>query len=155
MWGYGAPVSALTFDDNQLELTLTPGAKPGDALWLKVEPEEPYYTYDLKATTVAADQPATVRIDRDPGSKVVRVRGSVAIGAPYTTEIAIADPAEYAAIVLKTMLEVDGVKVTGVARAKHRLSDDTQEFSTKSRTIRSLSSTRQAAPPGNAADPFS
>jgi serine-type D-Ala-D-Ala carboxypeptidase/endopeptidase (penicillin-binding protein 4) len=133
VWGYGAPVSALTINDNQLELTLTPGAKPGDAVSVKVSPEEPYYTFDVKATTVATDQPATVRIDRDPGSKVVRIRGSVAIGAAYSTELAIADPAEYAAMVLKTMLEVDGVKVTGVARAKHRLSDDTQEFSTESR----------------------
>jgi len=134
VWGYGAPVSALTLDDNQFELTLTPGDKPGDPLWLKVEPEEPYYTFDVKATTVAADQPATVRIDRDPGSKVVRIRGSVAIGAPYSTEIAIADPAEYAAMVLKKMLEIDGVKVTGVARAKHRLSDDLNGFSEESRT---------------------
>ena len=26
VWGYGAPVSALTINDNQIEVTVTPGA---------------------------------------------------------------------------------------------------------------------------------
>jgi D-alanyl-D-alanine carboxypeptidase/D-alanyl-D-alanine-endopeptidase (penicillin-binding protein 4) len=87
-----------------------------------------YYAVEGKVTTVAAKQPAGIRIDRDMGSHTVRVLGTVALGEPYSTEIAIADPAEFAAQALKQALEARGVKVDGVARASHRLSTDTKEF---------------------------
>jgi D-alanyl-D-alanine carboxypeptidase/D-alanyl-D-alanine-endopeptidase (penicillin-binding protein 4) len=134
VWGYGAPVSALTINDNQLELTVTPGAKAGEDPTVKLWPGIAYYTLDVKVATVDAKAPASVRIDRDPGSKVLRIRGSVAVGKPYTDEIAIDDPAEYAAVALKSLLEMDDVHVTGVARARHRLSESTVGFNTESHT---------------------
>lgn len=133
VWGYGAPVSALTITDNQFELEVTPGTRPGEKATVALQPAIPYYTLDVKVTTVAPKQPASIRIDRDPGSKKVRVVGTVAVGQPYSTEIAIDDPAEYAAIVLKSLLETDGVKISGIARARHRLSDDTEGFNHESR----------------------
>ena len=132
VWGYGAPVSALTIDDNQLELTVTPGAKAGDAAAVKVWPGIAYYTLDVKVATVDAKAAASVRIDRDPGSKVLRIRGSVAVGKPYSDEVAIDDPAEYAAVALKSLLELDDVHVTGAARARHRLDEGTTGFNTES-----------------------
>jgi D-alanyl-D-alanine carboxypeptidase/D-alanyl-D-alanine-endopeptidase (penicillin-binding protein 4) len=72
---------------------------------------------------------------RAAGSKLLRVYGSIAIDAPpEVEEIAIADPAEYAAIALKAMLEARGIRVTGVARAEHRLARDTQAFSAEAGT---------------------
>jgi D-alanyl-D-alanine carboxypeptidase/D-alanyl-D-alanine-endopeptidase (penicillin-binding protein 4) len=47
---------------------------------------------------------------------------------PIVSEIAIDDPAEYAAMALKEMLEARGIRVTGKARAAHRLSVDVADF---------------------------
>jgi D-alanyl-D-alanine carboxypeptidase/D-alanyl-D-alanine-endopeptidase (penicillin-binding protein 4) len=57
------------------------------------------------------------------------VYGSIAVDAqPDEEEIAIHDPAEYAAVALKGMLEARGIVVTGKARAKHRISNDAAGF---------------------------
>ena len=81
--------------------------------------------------TGAAKSGDHVQIERAPGSKVLRVYGSIAVDSqPDVEEVAIHDPAEYAAMALKGMLEARGIVVTGVARAKHRLPTDAQGFLT-------------------------
>jgi len=110
----------------------TPDSFSASVTTVKVWPGIAYYTLDVKVTTVEAKAASSVRIDRDPGSKVLRIRGTVAVGKPYTDEIAIDDPAEYAAVALKSLLEMDDVHVTGVARARHRLSENTAGFNTES-----------------------
>jgi D-alanyl-D-alanine carboxypeptidase/D-alanyl-D-alanine-endopeptidase (penicillin-binding protein 4) len=68
-------------------------------------------------------------MERALGSKVLRVYGSIAVDAqPDEEEVAIHDPAEYAAIALKGMLEARGIVVTGKARAEHRISNDANGF---------------------------
>ena len=132
VWGYGAPVSALTLNDNQIKLTVTPGKKAGDLATYVLDPEMPaYYTIDMKVTTGPAKSGNSVQIERAIGSKAVRMYGSIAVDdQPDTEELAIDDPAEYAAIALKAMLEERGVKVDGVARAKHVLSMEARGFQT-------------------------
>jgi D-alanyl-D-alanine carboxypeptidase/D-alanyl-D-alanine-endopeptidase (penicillin-binding protein 4) len=63
---------------------------------------------------------------------VLRVYGSIAVDAqPEEEEVAIHDPAEYAAVALKGMLEARGIVVTGKARAEHRISSDAKGFMAK------------------------
>ena len=79
--------------------------------------------------TGAAKSGDHVQIERALGSKVLRVYGSIAVNSqPDVAEVAIHDPAEYAAVALKGMLEARGIVVTGVARAEHRLPTDTSGF---------------------------
>lgn len=131
VWGYGAPVSALTVNDNQMDVTVEPGevGKPATA---KLDPQTSYYTLQVNVQTVAAKQPASIRIDRSLGSRVVKISGTVAVGEPYTTELAIEDPAEFAAMALKSALEAHGVQVDGDAVAKHRPDTDVRGFSSES-----------------------
>jgi D-alanyl-D-alanine carboxypeptidase/D-alanyl-D-alanine-endopeptidase (penicillin-binding protein 4) len=135
VWGYGAPVSALTINDSQLKLTVTPGEAPGKPAAVAIDPIAPYYTVDTASlTTGPARSGDHVQIDRAMGSKVLRIYGSIAMDAHADEEeIAIHDPAEYAALALKTMLEARGILVTGVARAKHRISSDSRGFLQASR----------------------
>lgn len=130
VWGYGAPVSALTITDNQLKVTVTPGTAAEKPATVTVDPAVPYYTVDAtELTTGAAKSGSHVQIERAPGSKVLRVYGSIAVDAkPDEEEVAIHDPAEYAAIALKALLEMRGIVVTGVARAQHRISSDPESF---------------------------
>jgi serine-type D-Ala-D-Ala carboxypeptidase/endopeptidase (penicillin-binding protein 4) len=130
VWGYGAPVSALTINDNQIKVTVTPGMSAGNPAIVVVDPAVPaYYTLDVSVTTGEKKGGSHVQMERALGSKVLRVYGSIAVDAqPDEEEIAIHDPAEYAAMALKGMLEARGIVVTGVARAQHRISTDAEGF---------------------------
>ena len=134
VWGYGAPVSALSITDNQLKVTVTPGIAAGKPAAVAVDPVMPYYTLDVSGlTTGAAKSGSHVQMERALGSKVLHVYGSIAADAqPDEEEVAIHDPAEYAAVALKGMLEARGIVVTGIARAEHRISNDTEGFVSQS-----------------------
>jgi D-alanyl-D-alanine carboxypeptidase/D-alanyl-D-alanine-endopeptidase (penicillin-binding protein 4) len=145
VWGYGAPVSALSVNDNELRLTVTPGARAGEPAVATFTPAVPYYTVQMTAVTGTKGSPSALRIERELGSKVVRVSGAIAVDAAADAEeIAIGDPAEYAAVALKGMLEERGIVVTGVARALHRPDVDLKGF---------LAESREAFPDGLAARP--
>jgi serine-type D-Ala-D-Ala carboxypeptidase/endopeptidase (penicillin-binding protein 4) len=121
-WSYGAPVSALTVNDNVVYLNLPPNGQPSP--W---NPDTPYYTLQSSLTTLPGTQPASPGIDRQPGSKNVRVYGTTNQSGLHVA-LAIEDPAEYAAIALHQMLLAHGIEVKGTARAHHRPSTDTQDF---------------------------
>jgi D-alanyl-D-alanine carboxypeptidase/D-alanyl-D-alanine-endopeptidase (penicillin-binding protein 4) len=122
LWGYGAPVSALTIHDNQIDVTITPvpsanGSAPAD---VRLSPDLPYYTWERSVDTSDDLAQNSVLFERSPGSKDLSITGTVATKAgPMHEEIAIKDPAEYAALALKTALEMRGVVVKGGAIARH------------------------------------
>jgi D-alanyl-D-alanine carboxypeptidase/D-alanyl-D-alanine-endopeptidase (penicillin-binding protein 4) len=130
VWGYGAPVSALSVNDNQVKVTVGPGAVAGMPAVVAMDPVVAYYGVDTSGLmTGVAKSGSHVGIDRAMGSKVLRMFGTIAVDAkPEEEEVAIADPAEYAAMALKGMLEERGVEVKGVARVEHREAVDTEGF---------------------------
>ena len=127
-WGYGAPVSALSIVDNKLALTVNPGPAPGSPATATLDPAAPFYHLDTDVRTVPAKAQASLGIDRAPGSRNVRLFGTVALGAPHEEDLAIDDPAEYAAILLKQLLESRGITIDGTAHAMHRLSSITATY---------------------------
>ena len=130
VWGYGAPISALTVTDNQFALKVTPGAAAGQPPVVTVDPIFPYYTLDTTALVTGPPKSGNhVQMDRLVGSRMLRIYGSIAVDSrPDNEEVAIEDPAAFAAAALKSMLEARGVLVTGVARAKHRTPVDSRPF---------------------------
>jgi D-alanyl-D-alanine carboxypeptidase/D-alanyl-D-alanine-endopeptidase (penicillin-binding protein 4) len=143
VWDYGAPVSALSIADNQLKLTVTPlplspltvPPPPTSDSPIKpsVELEQngvPYYTLQSEVRTVPAHTHAAgIQIERQPGSRILRVFGEIAADAhPDIESVAIADPAEYAAMALRMMLQQAGIEVTGAARAQHHSVHDSRDF---------------------------
>lgn len=115
---YGTGNSALTLDDNEVPLTVTPGTvgrAPGVAAL-------PYYTIDVRATTVPAGGRTSLDVERLPAERTLRLTGTIAADAPpRTVRTGIDDPAHYAAWRFRTLLEARGVKVTGTVQARHRL----------------------------------
>jgi serine-type D-Ala-D-Ala carboxypeptidase/endopeptidase (penicillin-binding protein 4) len=124
VWGYGAPVSGLSVEDNQIQVTVRPGRttkeKP-DVEWQAGIPA--YYRLDVSGlSTGIAKSGSHVQMDREPGSKVLRVYGSIAVDSePDSEHVAIEDPAEFAAFALRGLLEARGIRVDGTAKAKHRV----------------------------------
>jgi D-alanyl-D-alanine carboxypeptidase/D-alanyl-D-alanine-endopeptidase (penicillin-binding protein 4) len=152
VWGYGAPVSGLSVDDNQLQITVTPGRSEKDrpaVVWQTGVP--PYYALDVSGlVTGAPGSGAHVQMEREAGAKTLRVYGSIAVDAKADVEeVAIADPAEFAAMVLKAQLEARGVVVDGTARARHR--SVTQGTGFLSESMRPLAGLPDAISPGASA----
>lgn len=124
VWGYGAPVSGLSVNDNQVLVTVFPGKTGTDPPTVRWPDGIPmYYQIDTTGLVTGPRRSAShIEFQRDPGSKVLRIFGSIAERSePDSEQVAIADPAEFAAIALKELLEARGIKVGGVARAKHRI----------------------------------
>lgn len=112
----GTGISALTLDDNELPLTVTPGAA-GQA---PVVATPGYYGVSNGARTVASAG-AGIAFDRAPNGDLVRLTGTIAAGAaPEKLRLGIDDPAHYAAWTLRNMLAARGVKVTGAVTVRHR-----------------------------------
>ncbi|MCS6953811.1 MAG: D-alanyl-D-alanine carboxypeptidase/D-alanyl-D-alanine-endopeptidase [Bryobacterales bacterium] len=120
LWDYGAPVSALTLNDNMMWLTLHPGAKPGWPAVVSLRPAVEYYVVHNHTVTRerAEDRVAIARL---PGTRELRIWGEIGLRDPERTfELAVDDPARYAAAALADALLRRGVVIRGVPRAQHR-----------------------------------
>src|SRR5216683_111528 len=120
VWEYGAAISAIVVDDNTVALTLTPSEQAGSPVQAAVAPATPDFSVENDVTTSAADAKSDLTLTREPGSNLVVVKGTLpAKSAPRKLVLAIEEPAQHAAATLKRLLEERGVKVAGVARARH------------------------------------
>jgi D-alanyl-D-alanine carboxypeptidase/D-alanyl-D-alanine-endopeptidase (penicillin-binding protein 4) len=117
-WSYGAPVSALTVNDNAIDLTVRPGSKAGAAVSITSgPPAASFMTILNRATTTAKGTRSDLRIHRGVGANTLEISGSVAIGDDgYTGGVAIPDPALAFVAMLRDALIKRGVKIDGRLR---------------------------------------
>lgn len=126
-WSYGAPASALSFNDNTIELSMRADASAPGGVLAEWSPVSDYFTLD-STTTVAADgATAHPGLQRMPGSLLVRTWGTVPAKG-YHVSLAVDDPADYTATAFLQALLSRGIQVTGSATAAHRLPIGTGDF---------------------------
>jgi D-alanyl-D-alanine carboxypeptidase/D-alanyl-D-alanine-endopeptidase (penicillin-binding protein 4) len=103
----------------------------------------------MYATSTEQKKPTQIRIERSPGSRLLRIYGYIAEGAPPIVEqVAIDDPTEYAAMALKHLLEERGIVVTGAAKVFHATARPTLNFAAESSTpIANLAPVSGSSPP--------
>jgi len=126
-WSYGAPVSALTFNENTDQLTIAAdSATPGQtqAMW---SPDVDYYTIDNRMVPVESGQEAHPGLERRPGSMMIRAWGT-APAAGLHVNLAVEDPAQFTAAAFRQALMLRGIKVTGSAESRHKFPSGTGEF---------------------------
>jgi D-alanyl-D-alanine carboxypeptidase/D-alanyl-D-alanine-endopeptidase (penicillin-binding protein 4) len=120
LYEYGAPVSALTINDNAFTLTVRPGAAEGDAAAVLLNPALEYYRIDNRVVTVAAGGERAIHCTRAPGSPDLQIWGTIPLRDPgRDLVLGIEDPARYAALALRQALEDRGISVGGGAAAVH------------------------------------
>jgi serine-type D-Ala-D-Ala carboxypeptidase/endopeptidase (penicillin-binding protein 4) len=125
---YGAPVSALTVNENVVTISIEPGVRAGDPATLSLQPALEYFTIDNRVLTGTRGGEGSVRIRRIPGSRQWLLTGSVPAGHAAVSEIIpIDDPALYAASALYDALARRGVVIRGHAVARHRSLADEYE----------------------------
>jgi D-alanyl-D-alanine carboxypeptidase/D-alanyl-D-alanine-endopeptidase (penicillin-binding protein 4) len=119
---YGAAVSAIAINDNAITASVSPGAREGDPAAITLEPAVEYYAISNRIRTVAAGGERALHVHRAPGSLELELSGTIPLGASAADlALGIADPAEYAALAFRQLLEERGVAVRGTATARHLL----------------------------------
>lgn len=119
-WIDGAPVSALSFNDNVLFIRIHPGEQVGEKALVTTDPETTYYEIDNRIVTSAAGVARKIGVHRDAGSLKVLLWGSLPLNDSGTSEaITIEDPADFTAQLFRGILEKRGITITGKTRARH------------------------------------
>lgn len=126
-WSYGAPVSALTFNDNTIGLSIFPDESAPGGVAAAWEPNVDYFTLDNTMTIAPRGQAAHPGLQRMPGSLLVRVWGSAPADG-FHANLAVEDPAEFTAEAFAQALLHRGITVTGSTTFAHRLPTDAGDF---------------------------
>lgn len=124
---YGPPVSALTFNDNVVHLTLGPAPAAGQPVRITVTPAftvttnradpEPLVVLENSALTAPKPHENTLRFDRLPGSSQIRVAGELPVGSERVGEdVSVPSPARYFGFALREALALEGIAVAGHVR---------------------------------------
>ncbi|MGH9467760.1 MAG: D-alanyl-D-alanine carboxypeptidase/D-alanyl-D-alanine endopeptidase [Terriglobales bacterium] len=120
MWDYGAPVSALTLNDNTRWLQIFPAFQPGRPPRLVWSPALLPPVVENEGRTGAPGSATRVHLNIDPATGALRLTGTIALDSPGVLEaLAVRRPAFYAAQLLRHALEEQGVAVEGKAVACH------------------------------------
>ena len=111
--GYGAPVTSLILNHNELRVVAYPGqvGEPVRLEWLD-EVEERQWQIENWTTTVPASGSGVTWVGRDLSRPILYIYGQRAVGAPPDeSSISIPDPAEYVSRRFRAALESNGIRV--------------------------------------------
>jgi D-alanyl-D-alanine carboxypeptidase/D-alanyl-D-alanine-endopeptidase (penicillin-binding protein 4) len=116
-WWYGAEVSALTVNDNSVDLSVKPGARVGDPCRIGVGPDTPLVTVVDRTKTSERGSTRELSVNRPLGQNTIEIRGTMPIDdRGFTASLAVSRPASFFAAMLRTALERRGVVFTGKTR---------------------------------------
>ncbi len=110
---YAAEISALSFNDNCIDITLegTQAGRPASLHW---EPLRTTYVQLINQTrTIAANRPLRERYERKPGTNTILLRSQVPEGRIETKSLTISNPTRYFVHVLREVLVREGIAVQG------------------------------------------
>jgi D-alanyl-D-alanine carboxypeptidase/D-alanyl-D-alanine-endopeptidase (penicillin-binding protein 4) len=104
-------LSPIVVNDNVVDVVVTPAAKAGEAATAQFQPRTDYVQIDVQVTTVAADKPTRIEVER-AGPQRFAVRGQIALGVrPQVRICPVDEPAGFARALFIDMLRKEGVEV--------------------------------------------
>ncbi len=116
-WWYGAEVSALTSNDNALDLSVKPAAKVGAPGVITTGPPDPLLTIFNRVTTAEKGTRRDLTVYRGLGGDEVWISGSIALDdRGYSAGLGISRPALLFSYLLRSSLAQHGVTITGKTR---------------------------------------
>ncbi|HEY6326994.1 MAG TPA: D-alanyl-D-alanine carboxypeptidase/D-alanyl-D-alanine-endopeptidase [Candidatus Cybelea sp.] len=125
--GTGVVVSPIVVNDNIVDVTVAPGADPGDPVSIKVSPQTPYVQFLNRATTGAAKSDATIDMSTDrkienrprageleplyPIVHHVTITGSQPVGSSVLYAYRVPEPQAFAQAAFTVALKDAGVSI--------------------------------------------
>jgi len=112
---YGAPASALSFNDNCVDVTVTAARTPGRAPRIVISPDVGFARVVNRAVTVARRKAEGLHFSQG-GNGVYVVSGRIRVGNRRGESLPVDDPPMYLAAAIKKELAQVGVTLMGEAR---------------------------------------
>ncbi len=110
---HGAEVSALTVNDNAITYVVTPARQPGEDPAITTKPLTDFPVIINHAATSSKGE-TRIGVNRQLDTNRVEFFGTIPLGAqPFKVNIAVHDPASFAATLLKEALRRRGIRVQG------------------------------------------
>jgi D-alanyl-D-alanine carboxypeptidase/D-alanyl-D-alanine-endopeptidase (penicillin-binding protein 4) len=114
---YGAEVSALTQEDNVVDLVFKSGTKTGAPCLIVAQPEINLLTFINHTRTVDREGQREITLYRPLGENIVFVSGQLPLGTNYTDVVSVHNPCLWFVTRFKQTLERRGITVAGRPRA--------------------------------------
>lgn len=117
---FAVPSSALSVQENTVNLTVTPSSAPGQLASLMLDPAGAVTHIANSLVTSARNTRNDINLYRAPGDATLYAFGNIAArSAPQSFKLAIADPAWFAGNVLHEALARHGIRISGSLRVLH------------------------------------
>ncbi len=114
---YAAEICALSFNDNCLNVTITPGDSLGTPANLQYEPNTRYVEVTNNLVTVHPDSITEYDYHRTPGTSRIRFYGSISQSETEINDwVTVHNPALFTATVFAELLEQNGITINGSLR---------------------------------------
>ncbi len=118
LYSYGAPVSALALNDNTVAVTVYP-SELGQLAGIELRPPSSYFVILNEVLTDPSSR-TDIHVARSPGSEEIVLWGAIGSTASrWREDLAVDNPALFAAEALVDALREAGVVVRGVARSQY------------------------------------
>lgn len=119
---YGAPISALTINDNRVEISVKPGARLGVPCRLQMSPANDWLILSNRTETIPKGGRRSISFYRPLDQHVVYVLGKMPLeDAGYADDVTVPNPAGLFAAWFKEALKQQGVEVWGQPRSANWL----------------------------------
>lgn len=117
---FAVPASALSVQDNQVDVTVSPGRAEGEPAVLAFDPPDALPAVINQLTTSAPHSRNDINLYRAPGASTLNAFGNIAARAPAQSyKLAVPDPALLAGTQLLQALARHGIHVEGKLQALH------------------------------------
>lgn len=111
---YAAETSALSFNDNCIDVRIAPGDSVGAPPKLKYFPQTAYITMENDLVTVHEDSTTKFDYHREDGTNNMRFFGEISMSdEPFPDYITVHNPALYTATVFSEVLLANGISFQG------------------------------------------
>lgn len=115
---YGAPVSALSINNNVFWVNIRPGKRNG-LVNVSIEPWTTYFRIRNVGITGSAKSKRTIYARLIPGTRTIAVSGVLPASGSHSQYILLEKPAEVTATMFKEELQKHGISVAGRVMVTH------------------------------------
>ena len=128
-WYFGAEPSALTIDDNEVEVGIEPAAKANEPPVVKLNTAQDYIHLTSDIASVKRGEQIRIGIHRGLSDNELRVWGEFPEGGRgFGARLSVHNPALWAARLFVAALKARGITVDGEARARDFRVPETERF---------------------------
>lgn len=116
-YGYGAEVSALTINDNTVDVLIRPADTPGHPASIRLAPASGFLAVSNRCVTTSRDVERDIRVERPLSHNLIIVSGRIPVGDTGITEtVSVHAPAAWFGHLFKQALQQRGTRVSGNVR---------------------------------------